>query len=61
MIYCDLVESAASQRVEGWAEIPLNLIDGGQTNRARPSPRCALISPVSLMEQLRASHTLLRE
>jgi len=42
-------------------EIRINLIDGGQTNRAKPSPPFALISPVSLTERLRALHILLRE
>ncbi len=43
------------------AEIRINLIDGGQTNRARPSLAFALISPVRLTEQLRALHILLGE
>ena len=45
----------------GVDEIGINLIDGGQTNRARPSLPFALISPVPLMEQLRALHILLGE
>jgi hypothetical protein len=45
----------------GVNETHLNLIDGGQTSRVKPSLPFALISPVSLTEQLRALHILLRE
>jgi hypothetical protein len=39
-------------------ETQLNLIDGGQTSRVKPSLPFALISPVSLTGQLRALHIL---
>ena len=45
----------------GVDEIRINLIDGGQTNRAKPPLPFALISPVSLTKQLRALRTLLRK
>ena len=38
----------------GVDEIRIKLIDGGQTNRAKPSSPFALISPASLTKQLRA-------
>jgi hypothetical protein len=45
----------------GVDEIRISLTDGGQTNRAKPSPLFALIFPASLTEQLRALHILPRE
>jgi hypothetical protein len=42
-------------------EIRINLIDGGQTSRVKPSLPFALISPVSLTGQLRALHILPRK
>ena len=45
----------------GVDEIQINLIDGGETNRAKPSLPFALISPAGLRKQLRALRILLRE
>ena len=45
----------------GVDEIQINLIDGGQTNRAKPSLPFALISQASLTERLRALHILRSE
>jgi hypothetical protein len=42
-------------------ETQLNLTSGGQTSRVKPSLPSALISPVSLTEQLRALHILMTE
>jgi hypothetical protein len=43
----------------GVDELRINLIDEGQTNRAKPPFPFALISPVILTKQLRALRTLL--
>jgi len=42
-------------------EIQINLIDGSQTNRAKPTLLFALMSPASLTGRLRALPILLRE
>jgi hypothetical protein len=47
--------------LRGVDEIRINLIDGGQTYRAKRSFPFALISQASLTEQLRASRILRSE